>query len=238
MVDPDKAISKAREALAQRAELPGMSLMEHLGELRRRIVHSAIYLTVGFIVAWVFRDQLVTFIQAPLNHIGKSLAYTHPIDPLNLKLQVSLLDGAILTSPFILFQVWLLIAPGLYQKERRFVVPLMLCAVALFLGGASFGYYLVLPGALKVLIPVIRCVFPEHEFRFALLVIPIPLGVSKRLVDLSAVQAPHQRDDTHPIFAGPEMLWSCMGPHGEPAAVVDPVQGPELRHHARPQVKA
>jgi sec-independent protein translocase protein TatC len=152
MVDPDKAIGKAREALAQRAELPGMSLMEHLGELRRRIVHSAIYLAVGFIVAWVFRDQLVTFIQAPLNHIGKSLAYTHPMDPLNLKLQVSLLGGAILTSPFILFQVWLFIAPGLYQKERRFVVPFMLCAVALFLGGASFGYYLVLPGALKVLI--------------------------------------------------------------------------------------
>jgi len=60
--------------------------------------------------------------------------------------------GAILASPFILFQVWLFIAPGLYQKERRFVVPFMSATIALFLTGASFGYYYVLPGALKILI--------------------------------------------------------------------------------------
>jgi sec-independent protein translocase protein TatC len=60
--------------------------------------------------------------------------------------------GAIVASPFILFQVWLFIAPGLYQKERRFVVPFMLATVALFLTGAAFGYYWVLPGALKILV--------------------------------------------------------------------------------------
>ena len=69
-----------------------------------------------------------------------------------LYLQVSLVGGAILASPFILFQVWLFIAPGLYQKERRFVIPFMLATVTLFLGGAAFGYYYVLPGALKILI--------------------------------------------------------------------------------------
>jgi len=152
MVDPSDAIGKARAAVTQRAELPGMSLMEHLEELRKRIVRSAIYLAVGFIIAWVFRDRFVTFIQAPLNHIGKSLVFTHPMDPLNLQLQVSLVCGAILASPFILFQVWLFIAPGLYQKERRFVVPFMTATVGLFLGGASFGYFYVLPGALKILI--------------------------------------------------------------------------------------
>ena len=60
--------------------------------------------------------------------------------------------GAILASPFILFQVWLFIAPGLYQKERRFVVPFMAATVGLFLTGASFGYFFVLPGAIKILI--------------------------------------------------------------------------------------
>jgi len=152
MVDPADAIGKARAAVTQRADLPGMSLMEHLEELRKRIVRSAIYLGLGFVVAWIFRDRFVTFIQAPLNHIGKSLVFTHPMDPLNLQLQVSLVGGAILASPFILFQVWLFIAPGLYQKERRFVVPFMAATVGLFLGGASFGYFWVLPGALKILI--------------------------------------------------------------------------------------
>ena len=152
MVDPADAIGKARAAVSQRADLPGMSLMEHLDELRKRIVHSSIYLAVGFFVCWFIRNPLVNFIQAPLTHIGKTLVFTHPMDPLNLQLQVSLVGGAILASPFILFQVWLFIAPGLYQKERRFVVPFMAATVGLFLGGAAFGYFYVLPGALKILI--------------------------------------------------------------------------------------
>jgi sec-independent protein translocase protein TatC len=94
----------------------------------------------------------VGFIQAPLNRIGKSLVFTHPMDPLNLDLQVSLIGGAIIASPFILYQVWLFIAPGLYQKERRFVIPFMAATVGLFLAGAAFGYFWVLPGALQILI--------------------------------------------------------------------------------------
>ncbi len=133
MVDPEEAIKKARAAVTERAELPGMSLMEHLDELRRRIVHSAIYLAVGFFVCWFFHDRIVSFLQAPLTHIGKSLVFTHPMDALNLDMQASLLGGAILASPFILFQVWLFIAPGLYQKERRFVIPFMSATVGLFL---------------------------------------------------------------------------------------------------------
>lgn len=152
MVDAGEAIGMARAAVSQRAELPGMSLMEHLDELRRRIVHSAIYLGLGFGIAWIFHDRIVGFLQAPLNHVGKSLVFTHPMDALNLYLQAALLGGAILASPFILFQVWLFIAPGLYQKERRFVVPFMAATVGLFLTGAAFGYYYVLPGAIKILV--------------------------------------------------------------------------------------
>jgi sec-independent protein translocase protein TatC len=152
MVDPADAIGKARAAVSQRAELPGMSLMEHLDELRRRIIHSAIYLFAGFIVAYIFHERLYGYIQQPLDTLHIKLNYTHPMDALNLYLQVSLIGGAILASPFILFQVWLFIAPGLYQRERRFVVPFMAATVGLFLGGAFFGYHWVLPGALKILI--------------------------------------------------------------------------------------
>jgi len=152
MVDPGDAIGKARDAVSKRAELPGMSLMEHLDELRKRIVRSAIFLFLGFIVAYIFHERLFALVQAPLSNIGKTLVFTHPMDPLNVYLQVSLIGGAILASPFILYQVWLFIAPGLYQKERRFVVPFMAATVGLFLTGAAFGYFWVLPGALKILI--------------------------------------------------------------------------------------
>jgi sec-independent protein translocase protein TatC len=152
MVDPQQAIDKARKAVTDRAELPGMSLMEHLEELRKRIVHSAIYLAAGFFICWFIRQRIVNFFQLPLNKLGIKLSYTHPMDPLNFDLQVALLGGAILASPFILYQVWLFIAPGLYQKERRFVVPFMSATVGLFLTGAAFGYFYVLPGALKILI--------------------------------------------------------------------------------------
>ena len=129
-----------------------MSLMEHLDELRRRIIHSAGYLVAGFVIAWIFRIQLLHFLQAPLLKIGKSLVFTHPMDALNLYLYVALLAGAIIASPFILYQVWLFIAPGLYQKEKRFVFPFMAATISLFLLGAAFGYYYVLPGAIKILV--------------------------------------------------------------------------------------
>jgi len=152
MVDPVDAIGKARAAMSERAELPGMSLMEHLDELRKRIVHSAIYLACGFGVAWIFHNRIVELFQEPLIHIGKSLVFTHPMDALNLYLQASLVAGAIIASPFIFYQVWLFIAPGLYQRERRFVVPFMSATVGLFLTGAAFGYFWVLPAAIKILV--------------------------------------------------------------------------------------
>jgi len=145
MVDPQEAIEKARKAVTERAELPGMSLMEHLEELRKRIVHSAAYLAVGFVVAYAFHVKLYGLVQAPLDKLGIKLNYTHPMDPLNLYLKVALIGGAILAAPFILYQVWLFIAPGLYQKERRFVIPFMAATVGLFLTGAAFGYFFVLP---------------------------------------------------------------------------------------------
>jgi sec-independent protein translocase protein TatC len=152
MADSEDIIEKAKSAVTERAELPGMSLMEHLEELRKRIVRSAIFLALGFVVAYFFHEQLYGLVQAPLDTLHIKLNYTHPMDPLNLYLQVSLIGGAIIASPFILYQVWLFIAPGLYQKERRFVIPFMMATVGLFLLGASFGYFFVLPGALKILI--------------------------------------------------------------------------------------
>jgi sec-independent protein translocase protein TatC len=185
MVDPADAIGKAREAVTQRAELPGMSLMEHLDELRKRIVRSAIFLGLGFAVAWIFHDRLVDFIQAPLKNDGKSLNMIHPMDGMNMAIHVSLAGGAILASPFILFQVWLFIAPGLYQKERRFVVPFMLATVGLFLTGAYFGYYWVLPSAVHIMLDVFgrkfTAVISIEEYTGFFLSIILGLGISFEL---------------------------------------------------------
>jgi sec-independent protein translocase protein TatC len=185
MVDPSDAVSKARKAVSDRAELPGMSLMEHLEELRKRIVHSAIYLGVGFAVAWTFRDRLIDFIQAPLKHDGKSLNMIHPMDGMNLNIHAALVGGAILACPFILYQVWLFIAPGLYQKEKRFVIPFMSATVGLFLTGAYFGYYWVLPSAVHIMLDVFggkfTAVISIEEYTGFFLSIILGLGLSFEL---------------------------------------------------------
>jgi len=145
-------IDRARNAVTDRAELPGMSLMQHLEELRKVLIRSAIALVVGLCVAYIFHVQLYAFVQAPLDKLHIALNYTHPTDPLNLYIKTAFFGGIILTSPFILYQVWLFISPGLYTHEKRYVVPFMAATVGLFLLGAAFGYYYVFPGALKILI--------------------------------------------------------------------------------------
>jgi sec-independent protein translocase protein TatC len=145
-------VDSVRAAVTDRAELPGMSLMEHLTELRKRLIHSTFYLLIGFCIAYAFHVRLYGIIQKPLNDLHIALNYTHPTDPLNLYLKTALYGGIILASPFILYQLWLFIAPGMYANEKRYVVPFMAATIFLFLSGAWFGYHWVFPGALKVLI--------------------------------------------------------------------------------------
>ncbi len=145
-------IDNVRTAVSDRAELPGMSLMEHLTELRKRLIHSVVYLLIGFAVAYAFHERLYGIVQAPLDKLHIPLNFTHPTDGLNLYLKTSLVGGAILASPFILYQVWLFISPGMYSHEKRYVWPFMSATIGLFLAGAWFGYHYVLPGAIKVLV--------------------------------------------------------------------------------------
>ncbi|WP_263411307.1 twin-arginine translocase subunit TatC [Terriglobus tenax] len=145
-------IERAREAVSERADLPGMSLMDHLDELRKRLIRAVIFLVLGMAIAYAFHDKLYGLVQKPLTDLHLQLNFTHPTDGLNLSLKTALYGGAILASPFILYQVWLFIAPGLYQNEKKYVWPFMAATVGLFLLGAWFGYRWVLPEGLKVLI--------------------------------------------------------------------------------------
>jgi sec-independent protein translocase protein TatC len=145
-------VDSVRAAVTDRADLPGMSLMEHLTELRKRLIHATVYLLIGFAVAYAFHERLYGFVQKPLDDLHIALNFTHPTDGLNLYLKTALLGGAILASPFILYQLWLFISPGMYANEKRYVFPFMGATIGLFLAGAWFGYHWVLPGAIRVLV--------------------------------------------------------------------------------------
>jgi sec-independent protein translocase protein TatC len=151
-------VDRARNAVTERVELPGMSLLEHLEELRRRIVRSALFLVAGFFVAYYFREKIYGLMEAPMvaaltkHKLDPHLVYLNPVDGFNMYIKLSLIGGAIIASPFILYQVWMFISPGLYQKEKRYVVPFMSATVGLFLAGAYFGYHYVFAGALDFLL--------------------------------------------------------------------------------------
>ncbi len=145
-------VDRARSAVQDRAELPGMSLMEHLEELRTRLLWCVGFLAAGFVIAYIFHVRLYNYVQKPVTDLGLKLNFTHPTDGLNLYLKTSLVGGAILASPFILYQIWLFISPGMYAHEKKYVWPFMSATIGLFLGGAWFGYRWVLPGAIRVLV--------------------------------------------------------------------------------------
>ena len=145
-------IDRVRNAVQDRAELPGMSLMEHLEELRKRLLWSVGFLLAGMGVAYAFIGRLIGYVQKPLVDIGLHMTMTHPSDAINLYIKASAVCGAIFASPFILYQLWLFISPGMYANEKRYVWPFMSATVGLFLSGAWFGYRYVLPGAMVVLV--------------------------------------------------------------------------------------
>jgi sec-independent protein translocase protein TatC len=145
-------IDQVRAGLTDRAELPGMTLMEHLQELRKRLISAIVWLAVGVGIAAVFTTRLVAFIQKPLKDVGLSMTMTHPTDALELDIKTAIVFGIIGASPFILYQVWLFIAPGLYANEKKYVLPFMSTTVGLFLAGAWFGYHWVLPDTIKILV--------------------------------------------------------------------------------------
>ena len=148
---PD-VLENVRAEVKDRAELPGMSLMEHLQELRSRLLHSAVALLIGFVIAYIFHRQLYGIVQAPLTALHLKLSFTHPTDPINLYIKTALVGGSLLASPYILYQIWLFISPGMYANEKKYVWPFMTATIGLFLAGAWFGYRYVLTSAIKVLV--------------------------------------------------------------------------------------
>jgi len=139
-------------------QMPAMGFLEHLEELRRRIVYSIIAVAIGFFACWRYAEKIYEIMQQPImtalrnNGMAEKLVYLNPTEPFNLYLKVAALAGLFVASPFVLYQVWLFISPGLYRNEKKYVVPFMFSTVGLFLSGGYFGYKIVYPAALDFLI--------------------------------------------------------------------------------------
>jgi len=137
---------------------PSMPLLAHLEELRKRIILSGLFVLAGFICCWYFADRIFARMQQPiivaLRHhgIGGGLVYLNPTEPFNLYLYVALVAGLFAASPFVFYQFWLFIAPGLYRKEKRYFLPFLISTIGLFLAGGLFGYKMVYPASLDFLI--------------------------------------------------------------------------------------
>lgn len=138
-------------------ELPRMSLLDHLDELRRRILVAVLAVFVGFLVSWFFAKPIFNWLSVPLVQFlpeGEKLAFTSLIDPFMLYIKVALLAGIFIASPVVLWQVWLFIAPGLYSRERRVAVPFLLATTFFFLAGGYFGYQVAFPMVCRFLLDV------------------------------------------------------------------------------------
>jgi sec-independent protein translocase protein TatC len=125
-----------------------MSFLEHLDELRKRIVHSAIAIAVCVVAGFYWINQIVNFILAPTRQAlptGVKLIYTQPGEAFSLYVQIALIMGVVLAAPFIMYQVWMFIAPGLYSNEKRLAIPFVLFTTLGFLLGAAFNHYIAFP---------------------------------------------------------------------------------------------
>jgi sec-independent protein translocase protein TatC len=153
---------------SQRASVPTdpeddeeMTFFEHLGELRSRIMRSLYALVPAFGVCWLYSNWILGQLVAPLEAAWVSmrdkgaalnrpdLNFHNPTDALIAYLQVSFVFSLLLASPWIFYQAWQFVAPGLYRSEKRLAIPFVLVSTLFFLGGALFGYFLVLPPALE-----------------------------------------------------------------------------------------
>jgi sec-independent protein translocase protein TatC len=125
-----------------------MSFLEHLDELRKRIIYACLGVVAGVAVSLFWIGDIFNFLLAPARSVlpdGRSMIYTQPGEAFSLWVTVSLITGTLIAAPFILYQVWKFIAPGLYSNEKRFAVPFVLLSSLGFLGGAAFNHYVAFP---------------------------------------------------------------------------------------------
>lgn len=142
--------SAANEGERPRTKDKEMGFLDHLEELRWRLVWSLLGVVAGGILVWVFKDVIMDgFLLAPAATYGVKLQNLRPFGQVFLYMEVAIVGGIILSIPNILYQMWLFIAPGLYPNERKYVSSIVAFSSLCFLAGVAFAYYVMLPAAFQ-----------------------------------------------------------------------------------------
>lgn len=129
-----------------------MTFLEHLEELRKRILYSALAVAVTFAASFVYHEAIFEFLALPIRGVVDELVFTKPTEPFSIYMKVSFVAGIFFAAPIVLIQVWFFIAPGLYRREKIYAIPFIVSSTVLFLTGGLFAYYIILPTALQFLI--------------------------------------------------------------------------------------
>ena len=131
-----------------------MTFLEHLEELRVRLIHVVAALIVGFGVCWNFHDRLFVFLTQPLRRAFPQVEFifTSPTEALMLHMKMSFFVGIFVAAPYVLYQVWAFVSPGLYPHEKRYAAPFIGAGTFFFLAGAAFGHYFLFPMTFRFMI--------------------------------------------------------------------------------------
>jgi sec-independent protein translocase protein TatC len=130
-----------------------MTFIEHLEELRKRILWAVVSVAATFAACWIYAGDLYEIASAPIRmHPAVTLSVSRPQDIFGLNMKVTLVASLFFAAPLILTQAWLFISPGLYRHERRYAIPFVLSATVLFVAGGAFGYFIAFPLALTYLL--------------------------------------------------------------------------------------
>jgi sec-independent protein translocase protein TatC len=127
-----------------------MSFLDHLDELRRRLIVALLSVAAGFLVSLLFIERIFSFIMRPLQAVlpdGGKLIYTEPTEAFLLYMKIAALAGLFLAAPVVLWQIWMFVAPGLYSHEKRLAIPFVLFSTVFFVLGGLFSHYVVFPWA-------------------------------------------------------------------------------------------
>jgi sec-independent protein translocase protein TatC len=143
---------KKQKGTAMIREEDKLPFTGHLEELRKRLITCFIATGIGFVISYGFKERLFEILVRPLIKVmesGDKLIFTGLPEAFFTYLKVSLLSALMLAAPVIIYQFWMFVAPGLYEKERRLLIPIVFLSSFFFVGGALFGYFIVFPFGFK-----------------------------------------------------------------------------------------
>ena len=142
--------------MARRSVDDKMPFMEHLGELRTRIMRALFFLLGGLAVAFPFSERIVDWLARPVTKLGYKLVFTAPAEAFWVQMKVALIVALFISAPGILWQVWAFVAPGLHQHEKKYAAPFVIVGSLMFIAGGAFSLFVVTPYAIAFLLSFAR----------------------------------------------------------------------------------